>query len=81
MALEGLGRRPRAAGVRFGRSDPVQYFDSMGLELAAGDAVVVDTADGERQAQVVIAPDQVLFSELERVAGAILRKAPGPSTT
>lgn len=51
-------------GVRFTRSGPVHFCDPQRLELALGERVVVETPEGLREGQVVIASGQVLFSEL-----------------
>ena len=67
---------PTLTGVRFMPSDKVQYFDASGIRLAAGDRVVVETWDGEREGTVVIAPEQVLRSDLRGPLSPILRKVP-----
>ena len=64
------------AGVQFKPSDRVQYFDANGIDLAVGERVVVETWDGEREGVVVIAPEQVLRSDLRGPMDAVLRKAP-----
>ena len=51
-------------GVRFARAGKVEYFDPSGLELSAGDKVLVETQDGPREGRVVIAPAQVVHSDL-----------------
>ena len=55
---------PEVVGVRFARAGNVEYFDPSGLELKAGDQVLVETQDGPKEARVVIAPDQVVHSDL-----------------
>ena len=52
------------AGVQFKPSDKVQYFESSGIDLAVGERVIVETMDGEEEGVVVIAPEQVLRSDL-----------------
>ncbi len=62
-------------GVRFKRASRVYYFDPAGIELEANDYVVVKTARGLELGQVIIAPHQVLQSELTEPLKPILRKA------
>ncbi len=65
-------------GVRFKTSGPVRYFDPGDAELDVGDLVVVATADGEKEGRVVIAPGQVLYSELRGPLDPVIRKlSPG----
>ncbi len=64
------------AGVQFTPSDKVQYFDANGINLSVGDRVIVETWDGEQEAVIVIAPEQVLRSDLRGPLNPILRKAP-----
>lgn len=66
---------PTIAGVQFTPSDKVQYFDANGIDLTIGDRVVVETWDGEREGVVVIAPDQVLRSDLRGALSQVLRRA------
>ena len=54
----------KVVGIRFNPLDPVEYFDAGDRDLEAGERVVVETDTGPREGQVVIAPDQVLYSEL-----------------
>lgn len=62
------------AGVQIMPSDKVQYFDANGLSLAIGERVIVETMDGEREGVVVIAPQQVLQSDLRGTLSSVLRK-------
>ncbi len=55
---------PEVVGVRFARAGKVEYFDPSGLELSAGDKVLVETQDGPKEGRVVIAPAQVVHSDL-----------------
>ncbi len=66
---------PEVAGVRFHRGGRVYYFDPAGLPLKANDEVVVETARGLEMAQVVIAPHQVVESELTEPLKPVLRRA------
>ena len=54
----------RLVGLRFAPLDRVRYFDAGALDLETGDRIVVETADGPREAEVAIAPSQVLHSDL-----------------
>jgi cell fate regulator YaaT (PSP1 superfamily) len=65
---------PVLTGVRFGRSGPVHYCDAGDLELSVGDRVLVETEDGRKKAAVVIAPQQVLYSDLRGPLDPILRR-------
>ena len=62
------------AGVQFKPSDKVQFFDASGIDLTVGERVVVETMDGEEEGVVVIAPEQVLRSDLRGSMNAVLRK-------
>jgi cell fate regulator YaaT (PSP1 superfamily) len=62
-------------GVRFKRAGRIYYFDSAGNELEVNDYVVVKTARGLELGQVVIAPRQVLASELTEPLKPVMRKA------
>lgn len=66
---------PALTGVQFRPSDKVQYFDANGISLKVGDRVIVETWDGEREAVVVISPNQVLRSDLRGPLNPVLRKA------
>ena len=59
------GRRVHSVvGVRFSPTGRVEYYDPGDSDLDVGDLVMVDTETGPKEGQVVIAPNQVLFSEL-----------------
>jgi len=62
-------------GVRFKRAGRIYYFDSAGIELGAGDPVVVQTARGLELGQVVISPRQVVADELGEPLKLVVRKA------
>ena len=51
-------------GVQFKPSDKVQYFDANGIDVTVGERVIVETWNGEREGVVVIAPEQVVRSDL-----------------
>ncbi len=62
-------------GVRFKRAGKVYYFDPAGASLQVGDCVVVETARGLELGQVVIAPGQVVASELTEPLKPVVRRA------
>jgi len=62
-------------GIRFKKTGKVYYFDSAGIELEAGDHVVVKTSRGMELGYVVIAPGQVLASEVDESLKPVMRKA------
>ena len=59
--------------MRLSTSGRVHYFDPADFDLAVGDRVLVETDEGARKGEVVIAEDQVLYSdlrgELDRIVG------------
>jgi len=62
-------------GVRFKRAGKVYYFDPAGIALQVNDCVIVKTAQGIELGKIVIAPTQVLASELSEPLKPIVRKA------
>ena len=66
----------KVIGVRFNRSGKVHYFDPGDLQVTTSDLVVVTTEYGTETAQVVIAPHQVAYSELNEPLKIVLRKLP-----
>lgn len=62
-------------GVRYKRAGRIYYFDPAGIDLAVGDYVVVETSRGLELGQVVIAPTQVLASEIVKPLRSVVRKA------
>ena len=61
------------AGVRLGRNGPLVFVQAEGVDVNAGDPVLVRTADGEElAATVTIAPGQLLNSSGVRPAGEIV---------
>jgi cell fate regulator YaaT (PSP1 superfamily) len=62
-------------GIRFKRAGRVYYFDPADFDLAVNDYVVVKTSRGLEMGQVVIAPEQVMDSELEEPLKPVIRKA------
>jgi cell fate regulator YaaT (PSP1 superfamily) len=62
-------------GIRFKKAGKIYYFDSAGIELKAGDHVVVKTSRGMDLGQVIITPAQVLASEIKEALSPVLRKA------
>jgi cell fate regulator YaaT (PSP1 superfamily) len=62
-------------GVRFKRAGKVYYFDPAGIDLEVNDYVVVKTARGLELGRVVIAPTQVVASEVTEPLKPVVRKA------
>ena len=62
-------------GVRFKRGGRVYYFEGAGLDLEVNDEVIVDTEEGQATARVVIAPRQVLFSEVKGPLKRVISKS------
>lgn len=62
-------------GVRYKRAGRIYYFDPAGIDLAVGDYVVAETSRGLELGQVVIAPTQVLASEVAKPLRSVVRKA------
>ena len=67
-------------GVRFKRAGKVYYFDPAGIDLAANDYVVVETTRGLELGRVVIAPKQVLASEVNTPLKPVKRRAEAEDT-
>jgi cell fate regulator YaaT (PSP1 superfamily) len=64
-------------GVRFQPAGRVYYFDPLGIELEINEHVVVEGEHGLKIGRVVIAPKQVIASELSGPLKPVLRKT-GP---
>ena len=56
--------RVRLVGLRFAPLGRVLYFDAGDRELEPGERIVVDTVEGPREAEVAVAPSQVVYSDL-----------------
>lgn len=63
------------AGIRFKDAGKVFYYDCQDLEVFVGAYVVVETSHGAAIGRVVIAPDQVIASELKDEVKPVLRLA------
>jgi cell fate regulator YaaT (PSP1 superfamily) len=66
-------RKP--VGVRFKEAGKVYYFDAGQFEIDVANYVVVETSHGQEIGRVVIAPDQVIASEIKETLKPILRMA------
>ena len=66
---------PEVVGIRFKRAGKVYYFEPADIEMEAGDWVVVETGRGPELGRVVIAPGQVLASEVTEPLKPVLRIA------
>ncbi len=62
-------------GVRFREAGKVYYFDGRKFDLSVGDYVVVETSHGEEVGRVVIAPDQVIATEIKESLKPVIREA------
>jgi len=62
-------------GVRFKRAGRIYYFDPVGIDLEVNDYVIVETSRGQEVGCVVIAPKQVLASDVEKPLKSVVRKA------
>lgn len=54
----------RLVGLRFAPLARLRYFDAGERELEVGQRLVVETPEGPREAEVAIAPSQVVYSDL-----------------
>ncbi|MDD5509663.1 MAG: stage 0 sporulation family protein [Dehalococcoidales bacterium] len=68
-------RMADVVGIRFKRTGKMYYFDPAGIDLNVSDYVVVKTARGLEMGQVVVAPRQVLDSEVKEPLKPVVRKA------
>ncbi len=62
-------------GVRFKQAGKIYYFDPVDLKLEVNDCVVVETTRGLELGHVVIAPGQVVDSDIENPLKPVMRKA------
>ena len=62
-------------GLRFQRAGKVYYFDPAGMDFDLDDKAVVETERGLKVGRVVIAPAQLLTSEIPEPLKPVLRKA------
>ena len=65
----------RLIGVRLASEQRVRYLDAGDVDVDLLDRVVVETERGEETAQVVIGPEQVVYSEARGPFGSVIRKA------
>ena len=64
----------RLIGVRLSSEHRVRYVETGDLDVKLLDRVVVETERGEEIAQVVIGPDQVVYSEARGTFGSVIRR-------
>src|SRR3989304_5768270 len=62
-------------GIRFKEAGKIYYFDARGFDLHVGSYVVVETSHGQEGGRVVVAPDQVIVSEIKETLKPILAVA------
>ena len=67
--------RRRVAGIRTKRNSPVRFVYAEDVEVMAGDRVEVELPDeaGATEAEVAIAPDQLLEGSSVAPAGRVVR--------
>ncbi len=65
----------KIVGIRFKTAGKVYYFDPGELDIEVNDYVIVETSRGMELGKVVIAPRQVLASEVNEPFKAVTRKA------
>ena len=71
-----MSDRQRApVGVRFKEAGKIYYYDAGQFSLDVGNYIVVETSHGLEIGRVVIAPDQVIASEIKESLKPILRVA------
>jgi cell fate regulator YaaT (PSP1 superfamily) len=68
-------RQRMPVGVRFKEAGKIYYFDAGSLELDTANYVVVETSHGLEIGRVVVAPGQVIASEIKETLKPILRQA------
>lgn len=64
-------------GVRFKRAGKIYYFNPAGIQLKIGDQVVAEGVRGPELGWIVLAPSQVLSSDITEPLKPILRLATG----
>ncbi|NPV53585.1 MAG: stage 0 sporulation family protein [Firmicutes bacterium] len=62
-------------GVRFKKAGKIYYFDPDGIDVAAGDKVIVETSRGVEYGEVVIGPKQVREEDIVSPLKKVLREA------
>ena len=62
-------------GIRFKKAGKIYYFDPGGMEINAGEHVIVETARGLEFGDVVVGPRQVEDSQIVAPLKPVLRKA------
>ena len=70
-----VNRQRMPVGVRFKEAGKIYYFDAGDFELDVGYFVVVETSHGLEIGRVVIAPGQVIASEIKESLKPIMRRA------
>lgn len=62
-------------GIRFKKAGKIYYFDPVSIKLAAGDAVIVETARGLEYGDVVVGPREVADEDIVAPLKPVQRKA------
>ena len=60
-------------GVRFSPAGRVRFYDDNGIRVEFADRVMVETADGDKEASVAIGSSQVAHSDLAGELPRVLR--------
>lgn len=66
---------PTVVGVAFKKAGKIYYFDPAGLDLKAGDKVIVKTSRGTEFGEVAVPPSYVPQEELSSPLKKVVRKA------
>ncbi|MBM3182436.1 MAG: stage 0 sporulation family protein [Chloroflexi bacterium] len=66
---------PEIVGVRFQQAGKLYYFDAADIPIEIGDCVIVETNRGRELVKVIIAPKQLLSSEITETLNPVIRKA------
>ncbi|MCI0437644.1 MAG: hypothetical protein L0177_00755 [Chloroflexi bacterium] len=61
-------------GVRFQPAGRVHFFDPGSMDIRVGERVLVQTDGGPREGEVVVAPRQVLYSEIRGPQNPVLHR-------
>ena len=67
-------RPGQVVGVRFQRAGRVEYCDANGMDLEAGDAVVVEGEEGRRLGRVSIGTAQVVHCDVTGPLATVVGK-------
>jgi cell fate regulator YaaT (PSP1 superfamily) len=66
---------PDIVGVRYKKAGRIYYFDPVGLEMAPGDKIIVETSRGLEMGTAVVAPTEVAAEEITEPLKPVVRLA------